>query len=165
MGEHFPQHLFLRHEMFFLHQLFSFQLFLWPEKVIKCDQMSRIHLFLIWEKRIKSENNLTIISSRTRLSSWAEKLLPVTKWDYTSGEFFQKVATILVDLLTIELKLHLSHVKLMLSQPMHLAHELILSIQITRRVDINGDSAMKSHCWHRVSNLQTSNPGVEITSN
>ena len=54
--------------------------------------------------------------------------------------FFWKVATILVDLLTIELKLHLSHVKLMLSQPMYLAHELILSIQITRRVDINGDS-------------------------
>ena len=39
---------------------------------------------------------------------------------------FLKVATIPVDLLFIELMLHLSHVKQMLSPPINLAHEMIL---------------------------------------
>ena len=51
--------------------------------------------------------------------------------------FFKKVATTLVDILFIELMLHLSRVKQMYSQPILLTHELILCIQITRRrVDI-----------------------------
>ena len=55
--------------------------------------------------------------------------------------FFLKVATTLADLLFIELKLHFSNVKEMYSQPKHLLHVLVLSIQITRgRVDFNRDS-------------------------
>ena len=57
--------------------------------------------------------------------------------------------------------LHLSHVKQICSQPINLTHELILWIQITsRRVDINGDSTVKSPCWCRVSNLQPSDPDL-----
>ena len=37
-------------------------------------------------------------------------------------EFFLNVATTLVDLLFIELKSHISHVKQMFSQPIHLTH-------------------------------------------
>ena len=39
-----------------------------------------------------------------------------------------KIATTLVDLLFIELRSHLSHVKQMFSQPIHLTHELILCL-------------------------------------
>ena len=50
-----------------------------------------------------------------------------------------------MDLLFIELILHLSHVKQMYSQPLHLAHELILCIEITQgQVDFNGDSAVNA---------------------
>ena len=67
---------------------------------------------------------------------------------------FLKVATTLVDLLFVELVLHLSHVKKMYSQPINLTHELILHIQIKReRVHFNGDSTAKSPFWHRVLNL------------
>ena len=53
-----------------------------------------------------------------------------------SAAAFLKVATIQVNLLFTELRLHLSRVKRMYSQPMHLTHELILCIQITKgRVD------------------------------
>ena len=38
-----------------------------------------------------------------------------------------------MDLVVIELQLHLLHVKQMSRQPIHLTHELILVIQITRR--------------------------------
>ena len=63
----------------------------------------------------------------------------------------------MVDILFIELKSLLSYVKQMYRQPSHLIQELILWIQITRRkIDINGDSVMKSPCWNRVSNLQPS---------
>ena len=49
--------------------------------------------------------------------------------------------------------LHLSHVKQMYSQTMHLIHELKLCIQITRRrVDFNGDSTVNDPCWCRDSN-------------
>ena len=44
-----------------------------------------------------------------------------------------KVATTLVDLLFIELVLHLSHAKKVYGQPMHLSHELIFWWQITRK--------------------------------
>ena len=60
----------------------------------------------------------------------------------------------LVDLLFIELMSHLSHVKQMNSQSIHLKHELILCLQITRgRVHLNGDSTAKHPCWHQVLNL------------
>ena len=50
---------------------------------------------------------------------------------------FLKVATSMVGFLFIELMPQLSNVKQMYSQPMHLTHELILCIQITKgRVDI-----------------------------
>ena len=63
--------------------------------------------------------------------------------------------------LFIDLMLHLSHLKQFFNQPIHLTHELILGIQIIwGRVDFNGDSTVKSHCWHRVSNLWPSNPGL-----
>ena len=62
----------------------------------------------------------------------------------------------MVDLLFFELMSHLSHVKQMNSQPVHLTHELILCIQITRgRIKFNGDSTGKSPCWHQISNLPT----------
>ena len=38
-----------------------------------------------------------------------------------------------MDLLFIELMSHLSHVKQMYSQPIHLTHELILHVQIHKR--------------------------------
>ena len=64
---------------------------------------------------------------------------------------FLKVATTLVELLCIELMLHLSPVKQMDSQPINITHELMLCIQITRdRVDFNRDPALKSPCWHQV---------------
>ena len=67
---------------------------------------------------------------------------------------FLKVATTLVDILLIELKLHPSHVKQMYSQPVHLTRELILRKQFKRgRVDFRRDSPVKSLCWHQVSNL------------
>ena len=47
--------------------------------------------------------------------------------------FFKYFATSLVDLLFIEHMLHLSHVKQMYSQTMHLTHELKLCIQMIRR--------------------------------
>ena len=75
--------------------------------------------------------------------------------------FFNGSATALVDLLFIELMLHLSHVIHMCSQPIHLTHELLLCIQIMGRwVDIHGDSAVKSPCWHQGLNLQPSNPDL-----
>ena len=47
----------------------------------------------------------------------------------------------------------------MYSHPIHFKHELGLCIQITRgRVNFNGNSAEKSPCWHRVSNLRPSRP-------
>ena len=62
-------------------------------------------------------------------------------------------ATTLVDLLFIELMLHLSHVKQMYSQTIHLTHELKSCIQIIRRrVDFNGDSTVKAPCRRRDSN-------------
>ena len=45
-----------------------------------------------------------------------------------SSILFLKVATTLVDLLFIELMSHLTHVKQMYSQAIHLTHELILCI-------------------------------------
>ena len=71
---------------------------------------------------------------RLNISSFSLLLFP----------FFQKVAIALVDLLFIELMSHLSHVKQIYSQPIHLAHELMFCVQ---RVDFNGDSAVKSPCW------------------
>ena len=54
----------------------------------------------------------------------------------------------------MDLMSHLSHVKWMYCQPIHLKHELILRLQITRGcVDFNGDSTVKSLCWRWVSNL------------
>ena len=44
--------------------------------------------------------------------------------------FFSKVATTLDVRLTIELMLHLYHVKQISKQPIHLTHELIFFIQI-----------------------------------
>ena len=65
----------------------------------------------------------------------------------------------LVDLLLIELMLHLSHVNQVYSQPIHLTHELILCILITRRrIHFNGDSTAKCPCWHRVLVLVTFQP-------
>ena len=65
-----------------------------------------------------------------------------------------KVATTPMDISFFEPMAHLSHVKQMCSQPMHLTHELILYVQITLgRVDFNGDSIVKSSCWHQVLNL------------
>ena len=59
-----------------------------------------------------------------------------------SGWFFW-VATTLVDLLFIELMSHLSHVKQMYSQSIHLTHELILCIQITRgRIHARSESGL-----------------------
>ena len=47
------------------------------------------------------------------------------------------------------------------SQPIDLTRELILYVQITRRrVDANGDSALKSPRWYRVSNLRPSDPDL-----
>ena len=52
---------------------------------------------------------------------------------------FLKVATTLVDLLCIELMLHLSHVKQMYSQPVQLSNELRLLKQLKKgRVDFSG---------------------------
>ena len=60
----------------------------------------------------------------------------------------------MLDLSLTELMSHLSHVRQMLSQPIHHTNEWILCVQITRgRVDLNGDSAAKSPCWHQVLNL------------
>ena len=57
-------------------------------------------------------------------------------------------------LLLIEVMLHLSHLKQMYSQPIDLTHKLIFYLQMfTRRVDFNGDSTVKSPCWHQVLNL------------
>ena len=66
---------------------------------------------------------------------------------------FLKVPTTLVDLF-----IYRAHVTSLTCKANVLStnptHELILSIQITRgRVDCNGDSAVKSPCWHQVSNL------------
>ncbi len=58
-----------------------------------------------------------------------------------------------MDLLFIEHMLHLSHVRQMYSQTMHLTHELKSWIKIVRRrVGFNGDSTVKDPCWRRVSN-------------
>ena len=66
----------------------------------------------------------------------------------TTKMSFLKAATILVELLIIELWLHL-------------AQELILCMLITRGgVDFNGDSAVKSPCRRRVLNLSPSDPGL-----
>ena len=49
----------------------------------------------------------------------------------------------------------------MFSQTMYLSHELILCTQITRgRVDFNGDSAVKIHCWKRVFNMLPLDPDL-----
>ena len=63
-----------------------------------------------------------------------------------------KFATTLVDLLLFsELMLHLSLVKQMYNQPIHIIHDLILCIQITRRTAyFIGDSKVKSPCWRQV---------------
>ena len=48
----------------------------------------------------------------------------------------------------------LSHFKQINPLSMHLTHELILCVQITREgLTLNRDSALKSPCWRRVSNL------------
>ena len=76
---------------------------------------------------------------------------------------FLKDATTLLDLFILFFKLmsRLSDQKQMYSQPIHLAHEFKLCIQITReRALFNGDSAAKSRCWHRVSNLRPSEPDL-----
>ena len=52
--------------------------------------------------------------------------MPSLSFEILITLIFLKVATTLVDLLFIEHMLHLSHVKQMHSQPIHLAHELIL---------------------------------------
>ena len=73
--------------------------------------------------------------------------------------YFLKVATTLVDLLYIELMPHLSNVKQMYSRPIHLTHELILCIPITRgRANFTGDTTMKSPCWHLFLSLWPSDP-------
>ena len=72
------------------------------------------------------------------------------------------VAATLVDLLLIELMSHLSHVKQMYIKSIHLTHELILCIQITRRrVDFKWDSTVKSPSWHQVLNLWSSDPDLK----
>ena len=64
-----------------------------------------------------------------------------------------------MDLLFIELMLHLLYVKQINSQP--ILNELILSLQITRgRVHFKGDSTSESPCWHRVTNLQPFDPDL-----
>ena len=66
-----------------------------------------------------------------------------------------------MDHLFTQLMLHLSHVKQMCSQSIHLTHELILRIQITRgRVDFIRDFAVKSPCRPRLFNLRPSNPDL-----
>ena len=55
-------------------------------------------------------------------------------WNSTHIFSFFKFDTALVDLLFIELILHLSHVKQMCSQTIHLTHELKSCIQIIRRL-------------------------------
>ena len=61
--------------------------------------------------------------------------------------------------LFIDLMLHLSHLKQLFSQPIHLTHELKLCMQITRRrvelMDIIFCS--ENPCWHQVLNLYASN--------
>ena len=45
----------------------------------------------------------------------------------------------------------------MYSQPMHLSHEFILCIQITREIlNFNGESAVNGPCWPQVWNLPPS---------
>ena len=74
---------------------------------------------------------------------------------------FLKVAITLVDLLFIELMSHLSHVKQMYTQRIHLTRELILFIQIARgRVDFNGDSAEKSPRGLQVLSLWPLDPDL-----
>ena len=64
---------------------------------------------------------------------------------------FLKVATTLINLLLIEHMSHLSFVKQIYNQPIHLTHELILCTQISRKkVDINKDSAVITLCLHQV---------------
>ena len=62
-----------------------------------------------------------------------------------------------MDLLYFGLMSHLSHVKQMLSQPLHLTHEFILCTQIAIR---RPDFTVKSPCWHRVLNLWPSNTNI-----
>ena len=76
--------------------------------------------------------------------------LTMTIW-LASWVSFLKLATTVVDPIFSELKSHLLLVKQMYSQPLHLAHELILHIQITKGwVDFNRVPRMKSPCWRRV---------------
>ena len=59
----------------------------------------------------------------------------------------------------IERVSHLSNVKQMYSQPIHLTHEILLCLHITRGgVHFNADSAVKSPCWQGVSKLGPSDP-------
>ena len=70
---------------------------------------------------------------------------PLLRWQQLFFKLvFLKVPTTLVDLLIIERMLHLSHVKQMYSQPIHLSLELILCTQLTGgKVDFNDDSQRK----------------------
>ena len=80
---------------------------------------------------------------------------------YTIKILLNKVATTLVGVLFIELILNLSHVKQMIFQTIHVTHELILCILITRkREDINRDYTVKIPCWYQVLNLLPSNPDL-----
>ena len=89
----------------------------------------------------------------------------VRRGEMVSAVFFAKRTIVLIDcsgalpcffmiaptrvyLLFIELMSHLSHVKQMFCQLIHLTHELILCIQIIRgRVHFNGDSTAKTRCF------------------
>ena len=63
----------------------------------------------------------------------------------------------LLDHLLIELVLHLSHVKQIYSPSIHITHEWIVYIQITKGgVDFSGDFTVKSSRWHQVLKMQPS---------
>ena len=125
-------------------------------------KISQTKFFFVWShkkcwfwREEKGSEKMTP-ASVDRFCWLAENEIP---WMLTL--IFKKAATTWVDLLFIELLSHLSHVKQMYIQPIHLTHELILFIQITRgRLHFNRYSAVKSSCWHRALNLWCSNPDL-----
>ena len=76
-----------------------------------------------------------------------------------SFNFFWKLPPPWGIIYLIGLMSHLSHIKQMYSPTIHLTHEVILSLLITRgRVDFKKDSAVKSPCWQPVLYLSPSDP-------
>ena len=101
--------------------------------------------------------SLPILSSKDAQQRLRRQLVDFRGFIAFMGFF--KVAATQEDLLFLELQLHLSHVRQMYSQPIHLKHKLILCIQIKRGKGRNNrDSAEKSRLWHRVLSLQPSYP-------